>query len=46
MKVAIATDHGGFVLKEELVARLREAGYEVVVSALTRAKPTMITPTT
>jgi ribose 5-phosphate isomerase B len=30
MKVGIATDHGGFVLKEDLLARLREAGYEVV----------------
>jgi ribose 5-phosphate isomerase B len=30
MRVGIATDHGGFGLKEELVARLREAGYEVV----------------
>jgi ribose 5-phosphate isomerase B len=30
MRVGIATDHGGFVLKEELVAELRAAGYEVV----------------
>src|SRR5262245_5827440 len=30
MRVGIATDHGGFGLKEELVARLREAGHEVV----------------
>jgi ribose 5-phosphate isomerase B len=30
MRVGIATDHGGFVLKEELVAHLREAGHEVV----------------
>jgi ribose 5-phosphate isomerase B len=30
MRVGIATDHGGFGLKEELVARLRAAGYEVV----------------
>lgn len=29
MKVGIATDHGGFGLKEELVARLRAAGHEV-----------------
>src|SRR5712691_10216941 len=30
MRVGIATDHGGFGLKEELVAYLREAGHEVV----------------
>jgi len=30
MRVGIATDHGGFGLKEELVWRLRAAGYEVV----------------
>jgi ribose 5-phosphate isomerase B len=30
MLVGIATDHGGFVLKEDLVARLRAAGHEVV----------------
>lgn len=30
MKIGIATDHGGFGLKEELVARLRVAGHEVV----------------
>ena len=30
MFVGIATDHGGFALKEELVARLRAAGHEVV----------------
>ena len=30
MRVGIATDHGGFALKEELVAHLREVGYEVV----------------
>ena len=29
-RVGIATDHGGFALKEELVANLRTAGYEVV----------------
>lgn len=28
-KVGIATDHGGFGLKEELVGRLKSAGYEV-----------------
>jgi ribose 5-phosphate isomerase B len=30
MRVGIATDHGGFNLKAELVARLRAAGHEVV----------------
>ena len=30
MKVGVATDHGGFGLKEELVAQLRGAGHEVV----------------
>jgi len=30
MRVGIATDHGGFGLKEELVARLRAAGHDVV----------------
>ena len=30
MRVGIATDHGGFWLKEELMARLREASHEVV----------------
>ncbi|HQH73229.1 MAG TPA: RpiB/LacA/LacB family sugar-phosphate isomerase [bacterium] len=30
MRVGIATDHGGFGLKEELAAHLSEAGHEVV----------------
>ena len=30
MRVGIATDHGGFGLKEDLVVRLRAAGYDVV----------------
>jgi len=30
MRVGIATDHGGFGLKEELVKQLRGAGHEVV----------------
>jgi len=29
MRVGIATDHGGFGLKEELVRQLRGAGHEV-----------------
>jgi ribose 5-phosphate isomerase B len=30
MKIGIATDHGGFGLKEELVTKLRDAAHEVV----------------
>jgi hypothetical protein len=30
MRVGIATDHGGFGLKGELVSRLRAAGHEVI----------------
>jgi ribose 5-phosphate isomerase B len=30
MRVGICTDHGGFALKEDLAARLRSAGHEVV----------------
>jgi ribose 5-phosphate isomerase B len=30
MRVGIATDHGGFGLKEELVGQLRAAGHEVI----------------
>jgi ribose 5-phosphate isomerase B len=30
MRVGIATDHGGFALKEELLLGLRKAGYEIV----------------
>src|SRR5262249_60826839 len=30
MRVGIAADHGGFALKEDLVARLRSAGHDVV----------------
>jgi ribose 5-phosphate isomerase B len=30
MRLGIATDHGGFALKEELVAHLRMAGHQVV----------------
>jgi ribose 5-phosphate isomerase B len=29
MRIGIATDHGGFVLKEQLVVRLKAAGHEV-----------------
>jgi ribose 5-phosphate isomerase B len=30
MQIGIAADHGGFALKEEVAASLREAGHEVV----------------
>jgi ribose 5-phosphate isomerase B len=30
MHIGIATDHGGYGLKEELVAQLRKAGHEVI----------------
>jgi ribose 5-phosphate isomerase B len=30
MRVGLATDHGGFALKEDLVARLRAAGHDIV----------------
>ncbi len=30
MRIGIATDHGGFSLKEELLSQLRAAGHEVV----------------
>jgi ribose 5-phosphate isomerase B len=30
MRVGIATDHGGFELKEDLLAQLRAAGHDVV----------------
>ena len=29
MRVGIATDHGGFCLKDEFVARLKRAGHEI-----------------
>jgi ribose 5-phosphate isomerase B len=30
MRIGIATDHGGFSLKQELLARLQAAGHEIV----------------
>ena len=30
MRIGIATDHGGFALKQELVSQLRAAGHDVV----------------
>src|SRR5258708_39860036 len=39
MRVGIATDHGGFALKEELVAHLRTAGHQVVEYGATALTP-------
>ena len=39
MRLGIATDHGGFGLKEDLLARLRAAGHEVVDFGATTLKP-------
>jgi ribose 5-phosphate isomerase B len=39
MRVGIATDHGGFGLKEDLAARLRAAGHEVVDFGAYRLAP-------
>jgi ribose 5-phosphate isomerase B len=30
MRIGIATDHGGFALKQELAAKLKSAGHEIV----------------
>ena len=30
MRIGIATDHGGFALKQELVAHLNKSGHEVI----------------
>jgi ribose 5-phosphate isomerase B len=38
MRLGIATDHGGFGLKEDLLARLRAAGHEVVDFGATALK--------
>jgi len=29
MRIGISTDHGGFALKQDLMARLRAAGHDV-----------------
>jgi ribose 5-phosphate isomerase B len=39
MRVGIATDHGGFDLKEDLLARLRGLGHEVVDFGADRLNP-------
>ncbi len=39
MRVGVATDHGGFGLKEDLMARLRAAGHEIVDFGAYRLDP-------
>ena len=39
MRVGIATDHGGFRLKQALIAKLREAGHQVVEYGESRLEP-------
>jgi ribose 5-phosphate isomerase B len=39
MRIGIATDHGGFELKEKLAAQLRDAGYEVVDFGARQLRP-------
>lgn len=39
MRIGIATDHGGFELKEKLAAQLREAGYEVTDFGARQLRP-------
>ena len=39
MRVGIATDHGGFALKQELLEKLRAAGHEVVDFGATAPVP-------
>ena len=39
MHLGIATDHGGFHLKEELLARLRAAGHDIVDFGATALNP-------
>jgi len=39
MRVGIATDHGGFALKEDLLERLRAAGHEIVDFGATSLAP-------
>ena len=39
MRIGIATDHGGFSLKEQLVTQLRTAGHEVIDFGAHRLAP-------
>lgn len=45
MRVGIATDHGGFGLKEELLGQLRAAGHEVVDFGATPLQTVTTIPT-
>ena len=45
MHLGIATDHGGFWLKQDLLARLRAAGHDVVDFGATALDPDDIIPT-
>lgn len=38
-QIGIAADHGGYILKEELLRRLREAGYHVVDFGAKQLRP-------
>ena len=40
MRIGIATDHGGFGLKEDLIGKLKEADYEVVDFGAHSLQPT------
>jgi hypothetical protein len=42
MRIGIATDHGGFSLKEELLGQLRAAGHEVIAFGLIASATAMI----
>ena len=39
MRIGLATDHGGFPLKEQLLVRLKSAGHEVVDFGAHKLKP-------
>jgi ribose 5-phosphate isomerase B len=39
MRIGVATDHGGFPLKEQLLVRLKSAGHEVVDFGAHKLKP-------
>jgi ribose 5-phosphate isomerase B len=45
MRVGIATDHGGFILKEELLVQLRAAGHDVVDFGAHELNPATTIPT-
>ena len=46
MRVGIASDHGGFVLKEQIAQLLRDAVYEVVDFGGSKRIQETIIPTT